>query len=672
MLVGVLMVAALVGASQGGADPAKPNPKPATSASALSWVEAAVSWAEIVEQDPDPKVVTDADFLKRITETKLPWRVKDKATGIEMLLVPPGTCVMGMSPGDTEALAAKNFLPEKFSKSIDGQLKNNEIPAHEVTITKLFYLGRTEVTQEQWVEVMGENPSYFQKSTNAERERVIAKYIEEGLTKQEAQEKAGAESPNKLLTATNPVEQVSWDNCQKFRAKTGMKLPTEAQWEYACRAGLRQSRYGVLEEIAWFVGNSDLTTHPVAMKAPNALGFYDMLGNVNEWCQDWGEIDYYNSCADGVVDPTGPAQGECHLLRGGGWHDSSDYCRASMRGTYDSLVVAWRLQRTNKKRADFIKNGGEAAAFRDDPKVNPESFPFGFRVVRTIPPPMISSVSPAFCSTSGGVAITITGENLTGASSVTVGLIAATNVVVVDRTRITAVAPAGTAGKKLVEVTTPLGTATAGSMCEYFIAPTISSVWPEICSTSGGDAIKIWGKNLTGTTSVTVGGIAVESFRVENSMLVSAVAPAGTAGVKSVAVTTWGGTASTASLPSNSITYSVEKVDTEFDTTSIVDVFPSMWRSGKLLVRKGLEIKTKKPELPILTRLTTSPGNPVCEVLFGKDGVPVSCKILQSSGFADIDGPVLDALWRWRAKGSQLDKLAPGKALPFRLSFILN
>ena len=115
-----------------------------------------------------------------------------------------------------------------------------------------------------------------------------------------------------------------------------------------------------------------------------------------------------------------------------------------------------------------------------------------------------------------------------------------------------------------------------------------------------------------------------------------------------------------------------DKSDRESDATSIVDVPPSMWRSGKPLARKGLEIKTKKPELPILTRLTTSPGNPVCEVLFGKDGVPVSCKILQSSGFADIDGPVTDALYRWRAKGSQLEKLAPGKTLTFRIRFILN
>ena len=307
-----------------GAAPAKPNPKrvPAATASTLSW-------AEVLEQNPDPKVVTDSDFFKRIKKTKLPWRVKDKLTGMEMLLVPPGKFMMGMSPGDTVAVEYEKFIAEKRPGS-----KYSERPQHEVTITKAFYLGRTEVTQEQWMKVMGENPSKFQKGSNAERDRVIAKYIKEGLTKQKAQEKAGAESPNKLLMASNPVEQVSWDDCQKFCAKTRMKLPTEAQWEYACRAGVRSKpRYGELGQIAWYGKNSDSTTHPVAQKSPNALGFYDMIGNVDEWCQDWYEGDYYKSCADGVVDPTGPAQSElgARVLRGGGWLYNANHCRASFR-----------------------------------------------------------------------------------------------------------------------------------------------------------------------------------------------------------------------------------------------------------------------------------------------------------------------------------------------------
>ncbi len=115
-----------------------------------------------------------------------------------------------------------------------------------------------------------------------------------------------------------------------------------------------------------------------------------------------------------------------------------------------------------------------------------------------------------------------------------------------------------------------------------------------------------------------------------------------------------------------------EKSDRESDATSIVDAPPSTWRNGKPLARKGVEVKTRRPELPILTRLTTFPQNPICEIIFGRDGVPVTCRILQSSGYPDIDGPVLDALYRWRAKGSQLDKLPPGKTLPFRVRFILN
>ena len=228
MLVGVVMLAGLVGASQGGAAPAKSKPKPAPVATASPF-----AWAEVLEQNPDPKVVTDADFLKRITETKLPWRVKDKASGIEMLLVPPGKFVMGMSPGDTEA-------------------SDTEKPAHEVTITKAFYLGRTEVTQGQWFKVMDTNPSHFRG---------------ESL----------------------PVETLSWYDIRVFvkKAGGGLRLPTEAEWEYACRAGTKGATYGDLDLIAWHRGASAETTHAVGKLQPNALGFCDMLGNVCEWCEDW-------------------------------------------------------------------------------------------------------------------------------------------------------------------------------------------------------------------------------------------------------------------------------------------------------------------------------------------------------------------------------------------------
>ncbi|MSQ89765.1 MAG: hypothetical protein EXS01_00005 [Phycisphaerales bacterium] len=115
-----------------------------------------------------------------------------------------------------------------------------------------------------------------------------------------------------------------------------------------------------------------------------------------------------------------------------------------------------------------------------------------------------------------------------------------------------------------------------------------------------------------------------------------------------------------------------EKSDRESDATSIVDVPPSLWRTGKPLARKGLEIKTRRPEFYMLTEMTTSPRNPTGEIRFGRDGVPVTCKIVESSGVKNIDDPVLDALYRWRAKGSQLDKLAPGKTLTFRVRIILH
>jgi formylglycine-generating enzyme required for sulfatase activity len=270
-----------------------------------------LAWAEVLEQNPDPRVVTDADFLKRITETKLPWRVKDKASGIVMLLVPPGKFVMGMSPGDSEAAS-------------------NERPSHEVTITKPFYLGRTEVTQEPWMKVMGEDPS---KAAS-----LVGGFIRQGLTKQEANE--GAE----LWIRDHPVTDISWDDCHEFCAKVGLSLPTEAQWEYACRAGVRKPTYGKLEQVAWYRlnGFSSDGTHPVAQKAPNALGFYDMLGNVCEWCEDKYDPDYYKSCDDGVVDPSGPESGKYRVLRGGSWDEYAGAVRSSYRDYYGAPGNALR------------------------------------------------------------------------------------------------------------------------------------------------------------------------------------------------------------------------------------------------------------------------------------------------------------------------------------------
>jgi formylglycine-generating enzyme required for sulfatase activity len=130
-----------------------------------------------------------------------------------------------------------------------------------------------------------------------------------------------------------PVIYVSWndanDFCKWLSAKIGeyVHLPTEAQWEYACRAGTTGDRYGKLDEIAWYKDNSDGKTHPVAQKKPNAFGFYDMLGNAGEWCNDF----YGKYPKKAVVNPTGPKDGTNRVLRGGSWFDYGRDCRSAFR-----------------------------------------------------------------------------------------------------------------------------------------------------------------------------------------------------------------------------------------------------------------------------------------------------------------------------------------------------
>jgi formylglycine-generating enzyme required for sulfatase activity len=235
------------------------------------------TWATVLEWIPNPAVVTDANLRAAITATNLPWRVLDNGTNIEMLLVPGGTFMMGCSPGDEECF-------------------ENESPVHQVTLTNAFYMGKTEVTQAQWQATMGSNPSYY-----------------------------GGQSDS----PSRPVEQVSWNMIQGFNTATSLRLPTEAEWEFACRAGTTTARYGELNAIAWYYQNwANYGTQPVAGKLPNAFGLYDTLGNVWEWCQDW--YGPYSSAS--VTNPTGPATGTYRLLRGGSWGDYSYDSRGLRRG----------------------------------------------------------------------------------------------------------------------------------------------------------------------------------------------------------------------------------------------------------------------------------------------------------------------------------------------------
>ena len=181
---------------------------------------------------------------------------------------------------------------------------DDEKPAHSVTLSG-YYIGKTEVTQELWQAVMGSNPSEFKGNRK-------------------------------------PVECVSWDDCTTFISKlnslTGKKfrLPTEAEWEFAARGGIKSKGYKYsgsnrLADVAWYGDNSGETTHEVGTKSPNELGLYDMCGNVLEWCNDWYGDKYYGSSPSN--NPTGPGSGADRVDRGGSWVSIASYCRSSNRSS---------------------------------------------------------------------------------------------------------------------------------------------------------------------------------------------------------------------------------------------------------------------------------------------------------------------------------------------------
>jgi formylglycine-generating enzyme required for sulfatase activity len=209
---------------------------------------------------------------------------KNPNDGLNYVWIPPGTFVMGCSPGDREC-------------------KEDEKPSHRVTISAGFWLGQTEVTVKAYRKYAGEMG----------RKEVF-----------------GAAS----LPAGSTYG-LSWYDASDYCGWAGERLPTEAEWEYAARGGSTQNRYGELDEIAWYTKNSDRTAHDVALKKPNAFGLFDMLGNEWEWVNDWYDPDYYRHSPD--IDPTGTSTGQQRVLRGGSSNYDAPVLRVSDRGVYQPV-----------------------------------------------------------------------------------------------------------------------------------------------------------------------------------------------------------------------------------------------------------------------------------------------------------------------------------------------
>ncbi len=229
-------------------------------------------------------------------------RAFTNGVGMKMILIPAGTFLMGARDDEADRMA-------------------DQRPQHLVRITRPFYLSAHPITQEQFERMMGTNPSRF-AGTGRYKNRVIG-----------------------LDTTALPVENVTWDEaaafCQRLtelpdeqRVGRIYQLPTEAEWEYACRAGTTArfcfgDNAAELGGYAWYCENSNGIPHPVGQKKPNVFGLYDMHGNVWEWCADHYDENYYRNSPQ--EDPPGPASGHGRVLRGGSWNFSAATCRAALR-----------------------------------------------------------------------------------------------------------------------------------------------------------------------------------------------------------------------------------------------------------------------------------------------------------------------------------------------------
>lgn len=260
--------------------------------------------------------------VPRDPDAKKAGTVVKNSIGMEIVWIPAGMFMMGSTEAEVdEAFNQCNKETGDQCKRESFAAERAETPRHSVTISRPFLIGKYEVTQGQWQALMGTNPSHF-----------------------------------KECGSKCPVEQVSWDDVQGLIRKLNTlndgyvyRLPTEAEWEYACRAGTTGEYYGELDSIAWYKENSARKTHPVGQKKPNDFGLYDMSGNVWEWVEDW-----YGGYSPGkAIDPTGAGIGQYRVLRGG-WGDSfASGTRSAVRYWYSPSFlysgIGFRIAATRRQ-----------------------------------------------------------------------------------------------------------------------------------------------------------------------------------------------------------------------------------------------------------------------------------------------------------------------------------
>lgn len=297
------------------------------------WVKGRDPFVRRVTVEPDREVL--------VSIRSGPLLEYRNAAGIELVLIPNGRFLMGSEPSDEERWSHTVF--EKYGRKADF---GRERPSRFVTISRPFYLGRCQVTQAQW------------------------RYVAESLPRIK---RPLNPDPSFFKGRDLPVESVSWEDCQEFvhrlnRLEDGNRygLPTEAQWEYGCRAGTKGDYAGDLDAMGWYAANSGTTrinaydafyvtdeqdlrlylertlapngcqTHPVGQKLSNGFGLFDMHGNVLEWCADWFGENYYAEAP--AIDPTGPTEGRLRVARGGAWNTRGNRCRSAFRGRLNPRV----------------------------------------------------------------------------------------------------------------------------------------------------------------------------------------------------------------------------------------------------------------------------------------------------------------------------------------------